>query len=40
MIGVASAWKTPFPFRGAPGELSVTVDARGFAVAEETVVEK
>ena len=25
--------------RGAPGELSVTVDARGFAVAEETVVE-
>lgn len=25
--------------RGSPGELSVTVDARGFAVAEETVVE-
>ena len=25
--------------RGSPGEMSVTVDARGFAVAEETVVE-
>jgi len=25
--------------RGSPGELSVTVDARGFAVSEETVVE-
>ena len=25
--------------RGSPGEVSVTVDARGFAVAEETVVE-